>query len=74
MHLRGISREIKTFESHDRIEEGQETLKWSHPAGVQISVSPEKMDSRSREELASQLADIARQLGQYATPQPSPKI
>jgi hypothetical protein len=74
MHLKGISREIKTFALRDRIDAGQETLKWSHPAGVQISVSPEQMDSRSREELASQLADIARQLGQYATPQPSPKI
>ena len=74
MHLKGISREIKTFALRDRIDAAQETLTWSHPAGVQINVSPDKMDSRSREELASQLADIARQLGHYEAPQPTSKI
>jgi adenylate cyclase len=74
MHLKGISREIKTFALRERIEAGQETLQWTHPAGVQIKVSPENMDSRSREELASQLADIARQLGQYTDSPKSPKI
>jgi class 3 adenylate cyclase len=74
MHLKGISREIKTFALRERIEAGQETLQWTHPAGVQIKVSPENMDSRSREELASQLADIARQLGQYTDSPKSPKL
>jgi len=74
MHLKGISREIKTFALRERIDTGQETLQWTHPAGVQIKVSPENMDSRSREELASQLADIARQLGQYTDSPKSPKI
>lgn len=74
MHLKGISREIKTFALRERIDAGQETLQWTHPAGVQIKVSPENMDSRSREELASQLADIARQLGQYTDSPKSPKI
>jgi class 3 adenylate cyclase len=71
MHLKGISREIKTYALRERIDAGQETLQWTHPAGVQIKVSPENMDSRSREELAAQLADIARQLGQYTD---SPKF
>ena len=74
MHLKGISREIKTYALRERIDAGQETLQWTHPAGVQIKVSPENMDSRSREELASQLADIARQLGQYTDSPKSPKI
>ena len=74
MHLKGISREIKTFALRERIDAGQETLQWTHPAGVHIKVSPENMDSRSREELASQLADIARQLGQYTDSPKSPKI
>ena len=74
MHLKGISREIKTYALRERIDAAQETLQWTHPAGVQIKVSPENMDSRSREELATQLADIARQLGQYSESQKSSKI
>lgn len=65
VHLKGITREIKTFALRERIENTQEVLQWSHPAGVQINVSPEHMDSRSREELASRLVEIAQQLEQY---------
>jgi class 3 adenylate cyclase len=65
VHLKGITREIKTFALRERIENAQEVLQWSHPAGVQINVSPEHMDSRSREELASRLVEIAQQLEQY---------